>query len=193
MLIGLNGRLGAGKDTAAARIQTMVTDREIELRAFANPLKDSAAALFGISRDELEWMKLDPDISMTMRVPLGPPPDIRYRTKSFTGRQYLERYGTEAHRDIFGGDFWLDQALPEGIDHYNKLIILTDCRFENEAKRVRQQGGSVIEVVGPRGREGNGHPSDTPLDDTLVDVFIDNSVHDDDYANLDAQLRIIFT
>ena len=29
-----------------------------------------------------------------------------------TFREFLQRYGTEAHRDVFGKDFWLEYTLP---------------------------------------------------------------------------------
>lgn len=36
--------------------------------------------MLGITDEELEWMTAEPFTSISIKVPLGPPPDIRYRT-----------------------------------------------------------------------------------------------------------------
>jgi len=193
MLIALNGRLGAGKDTVADRIEHLAKDdREIRRLTFAAPLKRSVCALLGITLQELEDMKLDPTPTIKVKIPSAEFPNS-WIVRSLTGRQFLERYGTEAHRDVFGSDFWLDQAIPKDPFLLNDAKIdwvVTDCRFPNEAQRVRELDGIVVEIVGPDGNEGNGHPSDTPLPVELVDFVIDNSVHDDNFENLDRQLRL---
>jgi len=40
---------------------------------------------------------------------------------SITGRQALQRYGTEGHRDVFGEDFWVDALLP--VDSYTEGTV----------------------------------------------------------------------
>src|SRR5437667_262610 len=83
MLIALHGRAQAGKDTAFERIQTMWPSAE--RLAFADPLKDSAAAVLKVTREELEWMKVSDIPSVVARVPLsGNPDDYRYRTINLT-------------------------------------------------------------------------------------------------------------
>lgn len=194
MLIALNGRLGAGKDTAADRIEAIFApEREVKRLTFAGPLKRSVCALLGVTLQELEDMKLDPNPTVKVKIPSMEFPNS-YIVRSLTGRQFLERYGTEAHRDVFGDNFWLDQAIPRDpflLEHH--MWVITDCRFVNEAERVQELGGIVIEIVGPNGREGNGHPSDTPLPDHLIDAVIDNTVHDDNFAHLDTQLRTVLS
>ena len=193
MLIGLNGRIGAGKDTAKDRI-LMITEQGSQERAvlsFAAPLKESAAALLNITLAELEALKLNPEATIFVNLP--PSATTGLRRQEMTGRQYLERYGTEAHRNVFGEDFWLEQALPTTLDHSNMIVIFTDCRFPNEAQRVREMGGIVVEIVGPEGRAGNGHPSDTPLSYLLIDYTVNNVTRHDNYRVLDDQLEVILT
>jgi hypothetical protein len=187
MLIALNGRLRSGKNVSAERLKKIAQDDvEVFELAFADPLKNSAAALLGVTREDLELMKVDPNVCIYVFVG-----KYSNTVVELTGRQYLERYGTEAHRDIFGETFWLDQTLPPDFKHDDGLYIVTDCRFPNEAIRVRELGGLVVEVIGPEGREGNGHPSDTPLPDELIDVTVDNSIQNDAFWNLDVQLEQI--
>lgn len=190
MLIALHGRLQAGKDTAFERIRLMNSDAQ--RLAFADPLKASAAAALDVTLEELEWMKLSAMNSITVRVPLsGNPDDYRFRTVSLTGRDYLQRYGTQSHRDVFGDGFWVDQALSQVADHTDSLYVITDCRFPNEAEAVSARGGLVIQVVGPEGDAAGGHASEQALDPQLIDFVVDNSVRDDNFESLDFQLNLI--
>lgn len=194
MLIALNGRLRAGKDTAALRIETMVGDQmPVRRLAFADPLKNSVCALFGITREELEQLKVMdiPTVGLIVK-----PRELKWTLEkgdmiTMTMRRFLERYGTESHRNIFGDTFWLDQALPPDFDHSDGLYLVTDCRFPNEAERVRELDGIVVEIIGPDGRAGNGHPSDSPLPDELIDAYIMNDVRDDGYAKLSDQIGMV--
>jgi hypothetical protein len=96
-----------------------------------------------------------------------------------SGREALQRYGTEGHRDVFGSDFWVDQVLPHGDTGYVQrayvLIVITDCRFPNEAARVLQQGGEVWRINRDEAKPAGEHASEVPLDDLLVSREIDNN------------------
>ena len=179
----------AGKDTTYERIK-LYSAMPVERVSFADPLKDSAAALLDVTREELEWMKLDDAISVSIRVPLGPAPDYRYRTIGMTGRQYLQRYGTESHRDVFGTDFWRNQALDKCIDP-EILYVITDVRFDNEARGINSffGGGYLAHVVGPEGKAAGGHASEAVLDDELFQFEINNVVRYDNYAMLDSEVK----
>lgn len=189
MLIGLTGRMGAGKDTVFERIKALLPHEDVVRKAFADPLKDSVCALLGITRRVLDHAKNDPDYYV-VAIEGSPAGDV---LASMSMRTFLQRYGTEAHRGIFGQDFWLDATLPRS-SIYGPLsagvTIITDCRFQNEAERVRQCGGSVYEVVGPAGpmREDAEHASERPLPAHLLDGYIDNRVRGDNFVWLDRQL-----
>ena len=108
-----------------------------------------------------------------------------------TMRLFLQRYGTEAHRDIFGDDFWVKATLPDGLDHSDRLIVVTDCRFPNEAHRVHELGGYVVEVGDgtPRDELHWEHESEKPLDEDLIDWHLTNNVFDDHFQTLDQNVR----
>src|SRR5581483_8223489 len=160
MLIGLNGKLKSGKDTTFQMLHDFRKERDLsplpERISFADKLKDSAAAVLGIDRHTLDEWKNNEDIYYAPRqdFPKGRnffddiaiADDISRRYK-FTVREFLQRYGTEGHRDIFGDDFWVDMALPKDLDHSQRLLVVTDMRFPNEARRVKELEGITVKVV----------------------------------------------
>jgi hypothetical protein len=151
MIIGLTGKKGSGKDTAA---KYLVDNYGYERKGFADSLKKSVAALFDIPFEKVDEYKIDmgklPRVEVILDVAKPDQTTVQY---SMSWREFLQRYGTESHREIFGYDFWVNQVLPVP-DHYvdyikNQKLVISDVRFDNEAARVRQYGGKIIEIVRP--------------------------------------------
>lgn len=200
-IIGIHGRAGAGKDTVLERIQALAPGR-FERVSFADPLKRSAAALFGITVDDLELAKRDKNSAVKFghynyR-------DIDYGTETFCAvgshgrmdvRTFLQRYGTEAHRDIFGDNFWVEVGMRtaqqiRAQSDLKRIVMFTDVRFENEALAILDSAGEIWAINGPVSDTGD-HASENPLPVPMVDRFIDNTVRDDAFSGLDAQLLSI--
>lgn len=185
-LIAFTGKLGSGKDTAAERFTALTTLPAVRL-SFARKLKESAAACFGINPADWEWMKNDP----TVVVELSRYDEEEQRIYAeLTAREFLQAYGTEAHRDVFGDDFWVKQGLVE-YDSYvgpEAVFFVTDCRFENEAKAVKDRGGTIVNIHGPNQATG-GHVSEAGLPESYIDFHIRNTEREDNFAKLDEGLR----
>lgn len=192
MLIGLNGRKQAGKDTVyerAAHVLAGVTP--VERASFADPLYESAAAALGVTVEWLQGAKSYPILGHAILVTQPGNFGQMDVVVSQTIREFLQHYGTEAHRDVFGADFWVEQ--PNLEDHGGKVVMVTDVRFENEARAVRRAGGFIVQVVGPDDVEsaGDGHASEAPLPVGLIDVRLENKVRDDDFHTLDKAVRTV--
>lgn len=182
-MIGLHGRKHAGKDTVYERILELGGPKYHRF-SVADPMKDSIAELFGVTLEQLDvwknsdnaWVEIIADDKCIV---------------DLTMRRFMERYGTEAHRGIFGNDFWLDfwleqvevrRNLVDSLGH-DLVIVNTSVRFENEAEAIRERGGVIWRVTGthlveeaPALREdGTPIPSEVPLPDHLIDATIDNS------------------
>lgn len=174
-VIGLCGAAGAGKDTVAGFLLDAVAGAKRQ--GWADMLKLSAARVFypsmGLEQalHFCNWLKQpgnEVHAGCAGGVPVATP----------TGREFLQRYGTEAHRDLFGQDFWLDQVLPEGRDDCT-LLLIPDTRFENEAERIHERGGEVWKIVRPDQTAVEAHASEAGIDGRLVDREILN------YSDLD--------
>ena len=168
-LLGLTGFARSGKDTVAKMVAEL-TPGVTKRAAFADLLKLSAARSLHVpvSPDDVgiegvrRWadrFKADHEI----RIVDGEGELIH----SISGRAFLQRFGTEGHRDIFGDDFWIEVTNfePPNCD----LLIFTDVRYPNEAKAVRDRGGEIWRVVRDDETPAEQHRSETPLSDELVD------------------------
>lgn len=176
MLIGLTGKAGSGKDTACQLIRGYFAgERSFERRAFADKLKISAARNFYptcTQEDGLDfcnWLKENEE----HRIQVVDNGEI---VSDISGRQFLQRYGTEAHREVFGQEFWLDAILPSKNSSYGLYndVIVTDVRFPNEADRVHECGGVVWEII-RRDEDTDSHASEASLPRHMVDKVFKNN------------------
>jgi hypothetical protein len=167
-IIGVTGRAGSGKDTVHKILDEQFADYPLNRLAFADLLKDSAMASLGLKYQSANAFKQ----SGSIRIKIG---DTKFE---MSGREYLQRYGAEAHREIFGKDFWIDAAferLQKGV------TIVTDVRFDNEAAAIHEFGGMVwkIERPGDEITESQ-HSSEQGVSDALIDQFLVNDGTIDD-------------
>lgn len=159
LLIGIAGPKRAGKDTLArALCRTLALPQD----SFAAPLRRFVADLLGWSLEELEARKEDP-------IPW---------LDGITPRHMMQTVGTEWGRDMVHGDLWV-RALLQRLSGGG---IISDVRFANEARAIRERGGIVIQVNRPGAGQGDEHVSEKPLPFDLVDVFITNDSTREDLA-----------
>jgi hypothetical protein len=172
-VVGLTGYARSGKNTVASLIAKLSPERTKEV-AFADAIKVSAARALGVRFDGdqvgtaavREWADR---FKASQTIEIVESGETIHRV---SGREFLQRYGTEAHRDMFDADFWVkvvDMDPPE-VD----LLLITDVRFPNEAEAIRTTGGEVWKVVRTDGSPANDHPSERPLPDDLIDRTVNN-------------------
>ena len=202
MIIGICGLIGSGKDTIADYLQNI---HQFKRESFAHTLKDAVAAVFGWDRDLLEGRTKQ---SREWREQVDPWWSDRLNIPHLTPRWVLQYWGTEVFRKGFHDDLWI-AALENKLRASRDDIVITDCRFPNEIRAIRDAGGVVVRVR--RGPEpswydvavvANNHPqpnassqilkelgvhaSETAWIGTEFDAVIDNNGHGLD--NLYAQI-----
>lgn len=193
MLIGVNGFKHAGKNTVG---KYLVENYGYERMSFADLLKDSVAALFDIPREDIDELKNNPNCYVTIQLakPLDTPTFREFldkgqvTLKAFTFREFLKRYGTESHRDIFGVDFWVDLIAQKEGPFRDRRIVFTDCRFNNELQFVHEMHGKVVRVVRP-GCEGDEHASERiPPEGSIDRVLYNNGTIAELHQNIDEMM-----
>jgi hypothetical protein len=143
MIIGISGLIGSGKDTIADYLQNI---HQFRRESFANSLKDSVSMIFGWDRDMLEgrtresreWREQQDDWWSTRL------------NRVITPRWVLQYWGTEVCRNGFHDDIWIS-SLENKLRKTHDDIVISDVRFPNEIKAIKNAGGTVIRVV--RGAE----------------------------------------
>lgn len=135
LVIGLVGFIGSGKGTAGNLLEEMGFAQQ----SFAGPVKDAAAAIFGWRRDLLEG---DTDESRSWREE----PDAywsRVMGRPYTPREALQKLGTEAGRNVFHPDLWIEALQKRIVSN----TVITDVRFPNEVDFIRKNNGIILHVV----------------------------------------------
>lgn len=166
-LVALSGYARSGKDTAAAALVEVLGYRRV---AFADALKEVAYRANPLVRVPRRWSFLPP-----RHVRLAELVDVvgwDEAKKVPDVREFLQRLGTQAGRGVLGENVWVRGALDTIAP--GERVVVTDCRFPNEATAVTARGGLVIRVTRPGTGPSNAHPSETSLDDYPFDVEIRN-------------------
>ena len=144
MIIGICGFISAGKDTVA---DYLVNYHQFRRESFANSLKDAVAYVFGWDRTMLEGRT---KAAREWREQVDPWWAERLNMPHLTPRWVLQYWGTEVCRKSFHDDIWI-ASLENKLRNSTDDIVISDCRFPNEIKSIKDAGGIVIRVV--RGAE----------------------------------------
>jgi hypothetical protein len=139
MIIGICGFIGSGKDTIADYLTNFYGFRR---ESFANSLKDAVAHVFGWDRTMLEGRTKQ---AREWREQVDPWWAERLDMPNLTPRWILQWWGTEVCRKGFHDDMWI-ASLENKLRNSTDDIVISDCRFPNEIKSIKEAGGIVIRV-----------------------------------------------
>jgi hypothetical protein len=179
MIIAICGHKFSGKSTVA-RLLHNATGYEVV--SFADKLKDITCVLSGCTREHLE----DYDFKETQLVPDYLRPYCLNAEKP-TFRAFLQHFGSEVMRGV-NDNIWIDCTL----SNCGENAIISDCRFPNEAKAIKERGGIVIKVVRPDAKAKDSHQSETLIDEIDADYTIWNDTTLDDLVlNVDSLVRLL--
>lgn len=134
LILGLAGRAGAGKDTAAALLKEIVWDTypddSIFVTGFARRVKAGLRSIFGLDFEGMtraEKERVIPEIGKSPR-------------------QLMQLLGTEWGREKVHEDLWvtlLSREVMSAETRFEEVVIITDLRFRNERDWIRRHGGAV--------------------------------------------------
>jgi hypothetical protein len=139
MIIGVCGFIGSGKDTIADYLTNF---HEFRRESFANTLKDAVANVFGWDRTMLEGRTKQ---AREWREQVDPWWAERLNMPNLTPRWILQYWGTEVCRKAFHDDIWI-ASLENKLRNSTDNIVISDCRFPNEIKSIKDAGGIIVWV-----------------------------------------------
>lgn len=171
-LLGINGFMRAGKDTFGKIL--MDIDHEITRVSLADEVKLVFAKLFGITGetdkeiiDKVDALKNE--TNTRIRLVTLSPDEILYGT---TVRHALRIIGIDIGRDMWDENHWINLVLQK----ISENTIITDVRYENEAKIIKELGGSIVRIHRDSATRAMGtHASKMYLPDSLVDFEVMNN------------------
>jgi hypothetical protein len=190
-IIALTGKARSGKDTAALVIREYLDQYHdnteeftdcyvLGLEAFAAPIKSMVAMLldyFGLGsvmRQDILAPYIDGDKKEEVIPEIGASP-----------RKLMQTLGTDWGRNCIDKSLWLNsmRARIKGytdvanFGYRGAIVVVTDCRFDNEAELIKELGGLVVRVVRDETPEvgEDSHPSEAGVSDELVGLTVHNN------------------
>ena len=145
-IVGFASQLAMGKDTAAdylaMELNRVDTLGQWERCGFADAVKNTFCNAFNVDRSFLEkWKRID-----------EPPPNMLMNIRK--GLQFVG----DGFRQIVE-DIWIDIALRDS----SKQLVISDCRYYNEAKNIRKREGINVLLYRPNFLNNDPNPSEAQL------------------------------
>lgn len=189
-IIALSGWKRSGKDTVA---EYLIQNYGAQRIAFADPLKESVAQQYGLTRAYIDdpatkeapllHMPVDPRDAFSKTVT----DFMRGEFRDQNGKRYDEgspdsvMYWTPRALCILEGstkrsadpDHWVKQAVAK--TESGKLYVISDARYKNEMESLKRTGANIVTVRIERfDSSPSNDPSERDLDNYAFDHIINN-------------------
>lgn len=176
MILGIMGKISAGKDTTA---DILVRDHGFvkvaladELKRFLYTLGFPYASLWGPSEERSKIIPKFGKPSRDALVPLG-----TEWGRAFFLDLWVDRVFEIVRKVQEGYSYFQVAGLADDVERQHpagRSIVIPDCRFRNEFDAVKRIGGKMVRVVRP-GTNAGTHASETEQD-TIADHEFDHIV-----------------
>lgn len=159
LIVQILGFSRSGKDWTAEQLKYLfqAKGKSVSIMSYAAPMKRIAANLFGISLNELDKFKNNPN---HYSIWVCTPHDHTV-LNHFNFRTLLQRLGNEAVKPEFGEAVWADLMMLKIAQSTADVIIIPDCRFQVEIDSFPQ--AATIRIVNHDLPEPMNHPSELEL------------------------------
>lgn len=160
LLVGITGPARAGKDTLGSGLALIAGFTPL---SFAEPIRTFVASLIGLSVAEMGPVKEIPHPALGGKTP----------------RFAMQTLGTEWGRDMIDPDLWIKATMAQ-VDCLRKSynpVVITDVRFDSEARAIVDAGGRNIRLSRPKAglsRQAAAHASEAGVTDALVSAQLCN-------------------
>lgn len=192
-LVGIGGRLAAGKDAVADHL--VEKHGWIKL-GMSDPLLEVAVTLDPyIPYREYEDTKYGRPLENPKNIRLSKLVDRLGYVKAKENaevRRFLQVLGTDVGRNMIGEDLWVRKAEEAILTQMarGKNVVITGVRFENELKMVDWNEGLLVWVDRP-GQSltaATGHASEQLTSDGFDITLVNDGTLEDLYKKVDEQI-----
>lgn len=184
-VIGLTGKKGAGKDSAAAIVQRMAAaeGHGFAKFAFADPIRREFMSIVG-AKTEADYdrikrstatvhgnSKQDPVTEIAMREVMR---GIGMLMRSYDENQFVEYVRKQILAEY---QKHIRDRVPNGKNTY---VCITDVRFANEVAMLHADfAATIIHIVNPNDKSADSHVTEQGLPPHTIDTVIENPRNDD--------------
>lgn len=161
IIIGISGKKGSGKDTFSRLLEEQLVNSgfTVTIKAFANNLKECCALISG----QFPWVFYDQNSK-----------DKKAGLLNMTNRELMQKFGDLTRQ--LDPDIWIKLTLEPDYKIAPDVLLITDVRFKNEVKAIKDRGGILIRIKSDRS-VADSHISETDLDDYPdFDLEINNNI-----------------
>jgi hypothetical protein len=188
MIIGLIGKKGSGKSTAA---RIAKEEYGYKILSFAKPLKEMLCDCFGFPmhyftdpvlkeaidlpvEPSIDFIKKLTDYAYHNLIPVSSQLEVNMILalesfpKRVTPRTLMQFVGTDLFRNCVSENYWI-HVMEMQMDverHFGNRFIFDDTRFPQEIEFIRNKGGLLMKLVRPM-------PAYLPVDNHSSETFID--------------------
>jgi len=154
-IVGITGVAGSGKDTLA---NYLVRVAGYKRYALADPIKEELNRMFRWSPAQWEdrvWKET-------------------YLEAGRTPREWAQWLGARIR--VVDPDWWIDELLERSYDDGNlNRTVISDVRYNNEAKIIGNLGGVVLQVTRHEAGPVTAHESENGVATNLIHEVLDNN------------------
>lgn len=188
MIIGIIGKKQSGKNTVANMLQYFISCKYLripsiytgyaknfrthygsEIRAFADPLKEIVSVL-----TYTPVYYLDTEKHKNTPIPERLNSLFKDNKATHTYRELLQYLGTDVFRSL-SNSIWIDALLEYKQNIGDKVLIVPDVRFPNEAEAIAKESKDnvLIKVIRSK-KSSDSHISETSVDSIEGDYTVYN-------------------
>lgn len=117
----------------------------IKVYHFADPLKEMAIDLFGLSPENI-YGNDDQKNAKTNIMWESMPDNHSNKQGRMTHREFLEHFGTKIIRKI-RNNAWSEYTINKIVNEQSEIAIIPDVRFPNEVESIQKHGGIVLRLT----------------------------------------------
>lgn len=183
-VIGLTGKKGAGKDSAAAIVQRMAAaeGHGFAKFAFADPIRREFMSIVG-AKTEADYDRIKRSTAWIEADPGGHTSAIQMRDVmrgiGMLMRSYDENQFVEYVRKQILAEYQkhIRDRAPNGKNTY---VCITDVRFANEVAMLHADfAATIIHIVNPNDKSADSHVTEQGLPPHTIDTVVENPRNDD--------------
>lgn len=200
--ISLSGSKGCGKSAVAKQFLYKYPDTDPVILSFAQPLKIFLTEILSeVNEPELVHEALYGDKDNTYVKTKGCLEAVPYAmiellgslkvvkesnmfidwlkeaglvVDSISGRELLQKVGTEFFRQRIRDTFWVDLMQQSIIDNEGCTIVVDDTRFPDEFRLLKSMGFVMLNIVNPEEAVKDNHISENSLNEVSFDLTFIN-------------------